>query len=66
MSKNTDWHLEKWRKWAIFVSYKKPFIFTLSMKQIHALTAEQKHYKEVMSLFEAGMQYFLLKKDNKQ
>ena len=36
------------------------------MKQIRALTAEQEHYKEVMSLFEAGMQYFLLKKDNKQ
>ena len=36
------------------------------MKQIHALTAEQKHYKEVMSLFEAGMQYFLLEKGNKQ
>ena len=45
---------------------KKPFIFALSMKQIHALTAEQEHYKEVMSPFEAGMQYFLLEKDNKQ
>ena len=52
MSKNTDWHLEKWRKCTIFVPYKKPFIFALSMSQIHALTAGQEHYKQVMPPFE--------------